>query len=62
MNLSIDSFIKIRICISCMNKHENMCFDLARWILKTLVNFLLFFFLLFYFSFIHNNLKNSALG
>jgi hypothetical protein len=31
---SIGNFMKIGTCIGCMNKHENMCFDLAWWILK----------------------------
>jgi hypothetical protein len=34
LNFSIGNFMKIRTCIGCMNKHENICFDLARWILK----------------------------
>jgi len=34
LNLSIGNFMKIRTCIGYMNKYENTCFDLARWILK----------------------------
>jgi len=34
LNFSIGNFMKIRTCIGCMNKHENMSFDLARWILN----------------------------
>jgi len=49
LSLLIDNFMKIGICIECMNKHENMCFDLATRVLKTLV---LFYFLFFYLLFL----------
>jgi hypothetical protein len=49
LNFSIGDFVKIKTCIGCMNKHENMCFDLASWILKPWC-FLLIVFILFYFS------------
>jgi hypothetical protein len=42
---------KILLQFASMNKHENMCFDLARWILKTLVLFILFYFLFFLIQF-----------
>jgi hypothetical protein len=62
LNLSIGNFLKIRTCIGCMNKNENMCFDLARWILKTLVFFNLLFLIQFHLVYYFKNPKNSELG
>jgi hypothetical protein len=62
LNLSIGNFMKIRTCIGCMNKHENMYFDLARWILKTLVFFYLLFLIQFHLVYYLKNLKKLELG
>jgi hypothetical protein len=45
-----------------MNKHENMYFDLARWILKTLVFFYLLFLIQFHLVYYLKNLKKLELG